>query len=486
VDELVRRNLRFFLLFSAAALLLRLLFIFRFPGVVTDSFVYGDIAKNWLQHGIYGLRGPDEISPTYIRLPGYPAFLAFVFAIFGMEHYRAVLLVQMVVDLGTCFICADIALRILGPKYAKIAFVLACLCPFLAEYSAAALTETLEMFFTALSFDLAIKALQGGSLRYWVGCGAVCAAAILLRPDGAILLIAIELYVFARFLFPGSFGSTYDLAEPSSSPGRQLSPSLTTSSGGRGSFRNVLAAALVAMIALAPLVPWTIRNWNVFHRFQPLAPRYANEEDEFVPMGFNQWVKTWIVDYASVEEIYWAVPGAPIDPTKLPSRAFDTLQQRVETLAVITDYNESLHISPELDKRFEALAAARIHAHPARYYFTLPISRIMDMWLRPRTEMLPCDSRWWEFNDDLQWSALAASLGIVNLFYIVSAVVGWLYSRKFALTGLLLLFVVLRSGFLGTLENPEPRYTLEMYPIVIVFAAYALTGKGRAGRLAPG
>jgi hypothetical protein len=43
---------------------------------------------------------------------------------------------------------------------------------------------------------------------------------------------------------------------------------------------------------------------------------------------------------------------------------------------------------------------------------------------------------------------------------------------------LLVLFVVLRSGFLGTLENPEPRYTLEMYPIVIVLAARAL-GKMR-------
>ena len=63
---LVRTNLRFFLLGAAAAILLRLIFLFRFPGVVNDSFVYGDIAKNWLQHGIYGLSGPEEISPTYI------------------------------------------------------------------------------------------------------------------------------------------------------------------------------------------------------------------------------------------------------------------------------------------------------------------------------------------------------------------------------------------------------------------------------------
>ena len=55
VRELVRNHLRFFLWATIAAVALRLLFIFRFPALLTDSFVYGDIAKNWLQHGIYGL-----------------------------------------------------------------------------------------------------------------------------------------------------------------------------------------------------------------------------------------------------------------------------------------------------------------------------------------------------------------------------------------------------------------------------------------------
>ena len=54
------------------------------------------------------------ISPTYIRLPGYPAFLAAIFAIFGMEHYRAVLVVQMFVDIATCFLIADLARRLIS------------------------------------------------------------------------------------------------------------------------------------------------------------------------------------------------------------------------------------------------------------------------------------------------------------------------------------------------------------------------------------
>jgi 4-amino-4-deoxy-L-arabinose transferase-like glycosyltransferase len=452
--EFVRRNLRFFILAAGAGLILRLIFLIRFPAVVTDSFVYGDIAKNWLQHGIYGLSGADEISPTYIRLPGYPAFLAFIFAIFGMEHYRAVLVTQVFIDMGTCFVCADLARRLLGERSAKGAFVLAALCPFLADYSAAALTETLEIFFTALGLHLAVRAFQERTIFAWIGCGLSCAAAILLRPDGALLLFAIVLYVVWTAI-------------------RQWQRS--------GNARSVTVyaqgALVVTLLAVAPLAPWAWRNWKVFHRFQPLAPRYANEEDEFVPRGFNRWVKTWIADYTSVEEIYWAVPGSAIEASKLPNRAFDSAQQQAATARLIDDYNNLLHVSPELDGRFDSVASERIRARPVRYYLSLPLIRIADMWLRPRTEMLPCDSRWWEFNDDPKWSALAVAFGVVSLLYIVCGFTGFVRARKVHLLSFLLLFVIVRSLFLGTLENPEPRYTLEMYPVVIVFAAAALWRK---------
>jgi hypothetical protein len=43
--------------------------------------------------------------------------------------------------------------------------------------------------------------------------------------------------------------------------------------------------------------------------------------------------------------------------------------------------------------------------------------------------------------------------------------------RTIAFLGLLLTFMLVRSIFLSTLENPEPRYTLECYPMVIILAA---------------
>ena len=458
--QFVRQNLRFVLFATLAAVALRLLFIFRFPGVTTDSFVYGDIAKNWLQHGIYGLSGPVEISPTYIRLPGYPAFLAAVFAIFGMEHYRAVLVVQMFVDIGTCLLIADMARRLISPAAAKGAFLLGALCPFLASYAAAALTETWEIFFTALALDLAIAGLTARGMGVWLGCGLAIAGAILLRPDGGLLLMAIELYLLLLLVFVWKRRNTRRAGAPAL---HGLSASYIFKAG-----------LMLGMVSLAPLIPWAWRNQHTLHRFQPLAPRYANEEDEFVPAGFNRWVKTWIAEYASVEEIYWPVPGDVVDAEKLPARAFDSDGQRQQTVQLLSEYDEHLQVTPELDARFAALAGERIRAAPLRYYLGLPLLRIADMWLRPRTETLPSDTRWWEFNDDPKWSALAITLGVIGILYVALAGAGLLRAWNIPLIGLLLTFVILRSLFLGTLENPEPRYTLECYPVVLVLAATAL------------
>ena len=456
--QLLRRHLGFFLLAALAGLGLRLLFILRFPGVTTDSFVYGDIAKNWLQHGIYGLSGVDDITPTHIRLPGYPAFLAAVFAIFGMEHYRAVLVLQMFIDIGTCFVIADLARRLISPRGARVAFLLAALCPFLANYAANALTETLEVLFTALALDFAmvgLERLQDFSLRPWIGCGLAIGAAILLRPDGVLLLLALEAYLFG--LRVRSWTERARVSAP-----------------------HVFRAGLIlALVSLGTLVPWTLRNRRTLHEFQPLAPRYANEENAFVPLGFNRWVRTWIVDYASVEDIYWAVPGNPVEVDKLPSRAFDSSEQRNQTIQLLEDYNDQRHVTPDLDARFRALAAERVRHSRLRYYVGLPLLRIADMWLRPRTETLPSDTRWWDFDDDPEWLALAVGLGVVNLAYLGAAVTGLAGGRFAPHLSLLVTFVILRSAFLGTLENPEPRYTLECYPLVIILASAGLQSKRR-------
>ena len=63
-------------------------------------------------------------SPHLHSTARIPAFLAAIFVIFGMEHYRAVLVVQMFVDIGTCFLIADLARRMISPRAARVAFLL--------------------------------------------------------------------------------------------------------------------------------------------------------------------------------------------------------------------------------------------------------------------------------------------------------------------------------------------------------------------------
>jgi hypothetical protein len=272
-----------------------------------------------------------------------------------------------------------------------------------------------------------------------------------LRPDGGLLLLTIESYL--AWLWVRTRKTRASRPQP------------------HNSFQLLRVGLIVGVVSLAPLGPWAWRNLHTMHRFELLAPRYANEEGEFVPAGFNQWVKTWIADYASVEEIYWPVPGDTVDAEKLPTRAFDSAAQRQQTEELLADYNQVLHVTPELDARFAALAGQRIRQAPLRYYVWLPMLRIADMWLRPRTETLPSDTRWWEFNDDPKWSALAVALGIVGLAYLGMAVTGLVKAGNMPFLGLLLTFLIARSIFLGTLENPEPRYTLECYPVVIMLAA---------------
>ena len=462
VLELLRKDLRFFLAGTLVAAALRLVFVLPFPGIVDDSRLYADIAMNWLQYGVYGITNSGRVVPTLSRLPGYPAFLAAIFAIFGWGNFFAVLLTQVFIDLGTCFLLADLALRLFNQRAAKAAFMLAAVCPFLANYSAAALTETLEIFFTVLALDFAWYGLvsfsqpaNSKSTAGWIGCGLSTGACILLRPDGGILLAATGGFLFLLFL-KASLGQKPETLHP----------------------LPILRAGIILVVsALAPLLPWTLRNLHTLDRFEPLAPRYANDSDEPVMVGFNRWTKTWIAEYVSVEEVYWNVPGSEINLKQLPRRAFDSDQQRRETESLFAAYNRDHEVNSELDARFAELAAARIQSAPFRYYLWLPARRIADMWLRPRTELLPSDPRWWEFNDEPGWLAVSILFGLMNLSYMVAALAGLVRGREADGIGLLLLFFAMRSLFLGTLENPEPRYTLECYPVVIVAAAALFIGK---------
>ena len=438
----------FTLIVLAAGAALRLWFIHAHPQIQGDSLVYGDIAANWLTHGVYGHSvghpsGITTIEPTLVRLPGYPAFLALCFAVFGVANYQAVLYLQALIDLLTCSLIAGLAGKTCGLRAGRIALLLAALCPFTASYVASPLTETLSIFCVALGFRALAEVRDRPRLQWSAALIFSWSFATLLRPDGALLAVVLwtALIVYGR-----------------------------KSVGFARAFRIALIAALLSLL---PFVAWTVRNARTFHVFQPLAPRYANDPGEFGSPGYVRWIRTLTADFTATSEIYWAGNSDRIDFANLPARAMDNAAQAQETQRLLQDYNAITTLTPEIDARFAQLAQERIRANPFRYYVTLPLLRLADMWFRPRVETLNVNLRWWQYAQHPAETRLALLYGALNLVYLVAAFLGVL--RWPRMTGAMVALILLRSLLLATLEAPEPRYTLECFPLVMVLAACYFT-----------
>ncbi|WP_295448180.1 glycosyltransferase family 39 protein [uncultured Thiodictyon sp.] len=478
--NLMRRHPRFFVYACAAAAALRLCCVLWFPVSFDDDTVYyAELGRNAFQYGTYGSLVDGTVIPTDVRLPGYPAFLAAVFAVFGDQHYRPVLLIQVLVDLGSCLLMAGIALVLMGEGAALAVLLLAALCPFTANYAAVALTETWSIFFTSLALWAAVKGnavLRGGAgigLSWWLVCGLAIGAATLLRPDGIMLLMALGVFLTWRLL---------------RAPEK----------------RQVLTAGTAsALVVVLMLTPWTWRNWVTFHELQPLAPRNFTAPAEYSPVGFYRWYKTWPAEFATLYDVFWKVNSVapapePIVLDEVPSLAWDTPPEGERTLALFRTLNETSQLSPELDAQFGALAAERIARDPLRYYLYLPVFRIADIWLRPRTEQfydgereLLFDQYWWRF-ESVGQSLFSIGYALLNALLLAVAVMGMWSFRRAPGAGLLIGFVALRSAFLGTLENPEPRYVLECFPVILVFAGAQIevmlraVARAAGSRAAPG
>ena len=426
---------------------LRLLFVFRFPAVTPDGRLYRSIAETWARFGVYGT---DPASPSALRMPGYPAFLAGIHLLFGSIRPTTVFLIQTVVDLATCVLVGMLAATLFDKRVGRAAFVLALLCPFTANYVALLLTESLAVFTTALALLLAFRARarlgEKFPLGHLVGAGAATGLGILVRPDGAVLLPVLAFALSTR--------------------GREV-----------GRKRSLGAAAIVCAVALGFLAPWAVRNALTLNRFQVLQPGVIVGKGERVAVGFNRWVSTWILDYVSDQEVWWKVfSHEPIDPAALPPRAFGSPGDPARTLALIAEFNETRTVSESLDRKFDDLAAERIRARPWSYYVIIPLGRMADMWLRPRTQMLPLESRWWEFRN-ARSSWISIGYAGINLVYLALACYGALRNLRRPEVWILVGFAVLRTAAIATVGNPcspEERYTLECYPAVLVLAAAGL------------
>jgi hypothetical protein len=469
------------------ALALRLLFVLRFPGSAGDSQLYIQLARVWADHHIYGLLLSGHLLPTDLRTPGYPAFLAAVAMLFG-RSIRAILLSQAVLDVITCFLTAALAAALapagLRRRIWIIALWLAGTCPFVANYTAVVLTEVLVTF-------LATAALVCFTLG--------------LRQGAAQLNLRDEYYRATPFAFAllGAFlTGVATLVRPEMPLLLGVAALVYALRGWKalGVRKTTFLAAAMAVAFLLPLLPWAARNLSTLRKVQFVASRYAVLPGEYAPVGYYAWTATWLERYRDVYLSVWKIGEEPVNIDDLPSMAFDSPAEKTRIADLFCEYNDSpdLAISPEMDRKFAEIARERTRRHPLRTYVQVPLERALTIWFTPRTELMNIDGKFWPVRE--QWEdshadvLVTGSFAVLGYLYVALAASGvWFAWRagggssatgpplgpNFWGIGLVLVYFLVRTAFLTTVEAPEPRYVVSCYPGVLALIALLAVRKGK-------
>lgn len=491
-----------------------------------DGKIYAQIARNVLEQHVYSHESAPPFAPSLIRLPGYPLFLAGVYAIFGHGDNGAVRATQALIDTATCGLIALTAYAWDTDERRKrrsaiAALALAAVCPFTTIYVATILTETITIFLVVAMVLLATLALQSRdqkrTLLLWLATGLVAGVSVLFRPDSGLFALALGLtLVVAVLTRRGDFA-----------PGKRRDEIL---------YRTARASYLGAVFSLAfvlVLVPWTIRNYRVFHLFQPLAPAHAEMPGEFVPRGYLAWLRTWIDNGRYIGPVLWSLDEAPIKLSEIPESAFDSADEERRVAMLLDKYNKKedpgvfeeeqsdqadksdnkndnesdeeddegdeesdseesapteqnvdVEMTPEIDAGFAQIARERITAHPFRYYVLLPLKRAHSLWFDTHSQYYPFEGDLLPLEDldysihQQFWLPLFAFLTLI--YSVLGIAGGWFLTttkdanaRLFVL--LVALMVFIRIGFFATLENPEPRYVVEVFPLLAILGGVAVT-----------
>ena len=284
-------------------------------------------------------------------------------------------------------------------------------------------------------------------------------AGTLFRPETPILLIA------AALVFGGLFFST------------------------RNFKRWLMVNLAMALGCLMILSPWALRNKVTLGEVQFLAPKDSNLPGELVPKGFMAWEKTWLFRVRDCYLVPWKLNGESIFVDDIPARAFDTPEEKQRIDAILEQYNKDLTLTPEEDAAFAQLARERTARHPLRTYLWLPLARAVTIWFTPRIELLPIAGHVFPIRqmreDDPVDQEVTSLFFVLNLFYVGLGVGGaarlWrLNTAARPLVAFLVLFILLRTAFLTTLETPEPRYVLLCFPALIAMGAQVFARRAGA------
>jgi len=504
-----------------------------------DGKVYAQLARNLLERHVYSHSPEPPYEPSIIRLPGYPLLLAGIYSLFGHGNNAAARVVQGVIDTASCALVALIAFQWgLEAKQRRTAAIaglaLAAACPFTAIYVAAILTETATVFLALAGCLCATLAFQAASRKrailLWSLTGLVAGLAVLFRPDSGLFAAAIGITLLA-----GPFMSA-ERAEEKRKPWSKLSRPVYLAAIFSVTFCLALVPWTIrnrrVFHLFQPLAPahaempgefvphgylsW-LRTWVESDRYigpvlwsldqQPL------KLDDFPASAFDsqqekQRVAALLEQYnnpsqSGAEAVAEGDENAPSmnpesegdegsspDTTPSPDASepeeADDESENSELGNQPTPEGEpqDVEMTPQIDAAFAQVAQERITRAPFRYYVRLPVRRALSLWFDTHSQYYPFEGELFPLKDldtELRqqiWLPLFA--GLTWLYTLLGMAGAWILwrsrgaaARRWVL--LTALIILLRLGFFSTLENPEPRYVVVLFPFLSIMGGIAIS-----------
>ncbi|MEP6900722.1 MAG: glycosyltransferase family 39 protein [Actinomycetota bacterium] len=501
-----------------------------------DGKIYSGLALNLLEHDVFSLAAEPPFDPTLIRLPGYPLFIAAVYSIFGHGNDTAVRLVQAVIDTATCIIAALIAWLWTEDEERKRrnaiwTFVLISLCPFIVIYAATLLTETLTTFLMALMTLTATLALKSQSakksLLLWFLTGILAGAAVMLRPDSGLFAAGIGLTLVISGLFQRSEDAPKFIKRLFQAGWQGIVFSLA--------FILVLAPWTIRNYRIfglfQPLAPAHAEMPGEFvpHNYDRWLRTWIDESHFIEPMLWNLGEKRISVkkipasafdsdeERTRVTELleqYNHPPGseeedaaksdesddnsddkADSDDGKSDDSSDDSADSDDKNNDNQTDADDSdeddededvphiVKMTPEIDAGFAPLAEARIDRSPLRYYLFLPAKRAAAMWFDSHSlyysfggQLSPVKDLDYDENQQIWLPIFTFVMWLYTLLALGGAVFRWRNRQKNSVRWLVLLALMTlpRIAFFSTIENPEPRYVVELFVFAAILGGFWL------------
>ena len=244
-----------------------------------DAQEYDAIARRLLAEGVYR----EDLGRQASRAPGYPLFVAGCYAA-RLTDPRAVFALQALAGAAACVVVALLGRRMFDERVGLLAGWIAALDPFAIYFSGTLLSETLFTLGLAGYVLLLLLLLDARNLcrGLWlaVAAGALAGGLTLLRssflffPFFVIPFAALTLW--RRNAAPPSLQSPSSPVYPAPRPDtRHLTPSSDTGhptppvSSGVPVLRCVMLWAVMIVVMILALTPWTVRNYRIFARVVP-------------------------------------------------------------------------------------------------------------------------------------------------------------------------------------------------------------------------